>query len=273
MHTAKRSSERLTIETRGRAIGPEELLPGWSATDRLGIVCDEAFGALGASLLIEAAATAFYDARPARRSAEPQYPETYCFHVGGPHGNLVMLDFTPARKEVFVAPDPLALLGAINDRAITWLAVPAQWLSATRSGDRVDGASAWSERSSFTERILGGFGYGAGGRVADADVTIAGNVASVGVDADYTLALEPFLELNRAGPIDDMVKNMSGPATRADFHAFMQRSTERLDEVSDDARAAVAARRRETIANGRETQTYRRATPSQLYAGLAACGA
>ena len=85
---------------------------------------DEPCGAVGASLLLLAAITAFYDAQRARSDRFYIYPDYFLFHVGRPHGDHSMLDVWPSHKEVVVPDDPEAILEAINDRAITWLVVP-----------------------------------------------------------------------------------------------------------------------------------------------------
>src|SRR5918999_121287 len=91
--------------------GLDALLPGRHRLDRFGIVVAEPFGALGASLLIQACVANWFESRPQRRDTAPAYPEIYAFHLGGPHGDYSAFDFWPPRKEVFVAAnDPVAVL-------------------------------------------------------------------------------------------------------------------------------------------------------------------
>ena len=75
-------------------------------------------------LLIQLAVLAFYESVPARRGTPPRYPEIYLFHAGGRFGDFNAFDFWPPRKEVFLPADPAMVLEALNDRAITRLAVP-----------------------------------------------------------------------------------------------------------------------------------------------------
>ena len=111
----------------------EDVFPAWNEWDRLGVVVDKPFGALGANALIQLAATAFYDVKPARREGFPTpeaprsdlavYPEIYVFHVGGRHGLYSAYDFWPARKEVFLPAEPrvkCAVLGLFGLRLDDW---------------------------------------------------------------------------------------------------------------------------------------------------------
>ncbi|WP_049744293.1 hypothetical protein [Mycolicibacterium goodii] len=177
MHTALQLfATDFEIQIDGVPVDLASLLPGWHPYDRFGIVVHEPYGAIGASYLIQAAIVAFYDVRPERRAGrgpgivEPNelaiYPEIYVFHVGGRHGDYSMFDFWPARKEVFVDADARLVLDAINDRAITRLAVP-------------DGPSApveheYKEPAAARDRIRSVFAYSATGRVDPADIEIRG---------------------------------------------------------------------------------------------------
>ena len=100
------------------------------------MIVDRPLGATGASMLIQLVITAFYDVNPGRREVT-LYPETYLFHVGGRHGNHAYYDVYPPRTEVVVASDSAEILEAINDRAITRLAV----VEARRRRSRTTGRS------------------------------------------------------------------------------------------------------------------------------------
>jgi hypothetical protein len=56
------------------AVGVDDVFPDWSAWDRFGVVVNEPFGGLGASLLLQLAIAQFYEVRPQRRSTIPAYP-------------------------------------------------------------------------------------------------------------------------------------------------------------------------------------------------------
>ncbi|MFZ0388580.1 MAG: hypothetical protein WAL22_23155, partial [Solirubrobacteraceae bacterium] len=168
MHTSTDlGSDSFSIELDGRQATITDLLAGASAHGRLGIVVGEPGGAVGASLLLLAAITAFYDAQRARSEQFYIYPDYFLFHVGRPQGDHSMLDVWPSHKEVVVPDDPDAILEAINDRAITWLVVPDREPAAP-PGQREAVASA-------RDRIVAAFGYSPSGRVPHGDVRIAGN--------------------------------------------------------------------------------------------------
>jgi hypothetical protein len=177
MHTALQlSADDFGIEIEDAPADLASLFPDWQRHDRFGIVVHEPFGALGASYLIQASIVAFYDVRPERRAgrgpgiAEPNnvaiYPEIYVFHVGGRHGDYSMFDFWPARKEVFVDADPRVVLDAINDRAITRLAIP--------EGPSTPVEHEYKEPAAARDRIESVFVYSATGRVVRPTITISG---------------------------------------------------------------------------------------------------
>src|SRR5919199_663538 len=93
------------------------------AEHRVGAVVRTPCGAVGASTLILAAVTAFYDVQRAGGEDFFIYPDFFLFHVGRPLGDHSMLDVWPGHKEVVVTGGPDALLEAINDRGVTHLAV------------------------------------------------------------------------------------------------------------------------------------------------------
>ena len=168
MHSARElRSSHFSIEVAGRGARLEELLDGFDDQDRLGLVMSHPCGAVGASTLITATVTAFYDIQRARGPDFFIYPDYYLFHVGRPLGNHSRLDIWPARKEVVVGEEPQRILEAIADRGITRLMVE-------------DGAPAQPELEAETvasvrARVVSCLAYSAWGRVGDADVRIAGN--------------------------------------------------------------------------------------------------
>ena len=116
-----------------------DLFEGFGEHDRLGVVIGRPGGALGASALITAAITAFYDLQRARGPDFFIYPDYYLFHVGKPFGDHSRLDIWPAHKEVVVAADPREVLRAVNDRAITRLAGRGR----RAPGGELGGARSW----------------------------------------------------------------------------------------------------------------------------------
>ena len=170
MHTAKElSSSAFGIEVDGRAASLHDVLPGFSDRDRVGVVVRGPCGATGASTLILAAITAFYDHQRERWGPDGFfiYPDYFAFHVGRSWGDHGMLDIWPSHKEVVVGDEPEELLRAINDRAVTRLVVE----------DRAPRPLSFKRESlaSARDRIATAVAYSAAGRVPEADVKLKGN--------------------------------------------------------------------------------------------------
>ncbi len=160
------------IDVAGRRVGVADLFEGFGAQDRLGLVMSEPCGAVGASALITATVTAFYDIQRARGDDFFIYPDYYLFHVGRPLGDHGQLDVWPRRKEVVVSDDPQAILESIEDRAITRLLV--------EDGPPGEPPLEPEALAGARQRILTCLAYSPTGRVADADVRIASNPVTEG---------------------------------------------------------------------------------------------
>ena len=196
MHTTTDlSSGSFSIEVDGRPAAIESVFAGFSERDRLGVVVREPCGAIGASTLILAAITTYYDSWRMRSDDFFIYPDYFLFHVGGRLGDHGMLDIWPSHKEVVVEDDPEHLLRAINDRAVTRLLVPVRDALNDASSSDLERESLASAR----DRIVSALAYDAGGRVAGADVRIAGN----DVTEDYVRSViersATLLEFDRPG--------------------------------------------------------------------------
>jgi hypothetical protein len=180
MHTAQElSSPVFAIRVDGRPGSLDDVLPDFGEADRVGAVVRQPCGAVGASALILAAVTGFYDVQRAKGGEFFIYPDYFLFHVGARLGDHGMLDIWPAHKEVVVAEDREELLRSINDRGITRLLVEDR--------PRADSASGFERESlaSARNRIVTALAYSPTGRVADADVLVAGN----GVTEAYVAAV------------------------------------------------------------------------------------
>jgi hypothetical protein len=165
MHTSRAlSSGDFTIRADGRAATLDDVLPEFDEHSRLGIVVTQAGGGAGASTLILAAVTAFYDRLRTTDTDFFAYPDYFAFHVGQPRGSLRKLDVFPEHKEPVVADDAEAILEAINDRGVTHLLVPDRPAAAATT-DR-------ETRHSARRRIRAAIAYSPAGRVAAADITI-----------------------------------------------------------------------------------------------------
>jgi hypothetical protein len=173
MHSARElSRSSFAIEVAGRPSRIEELFDGFQEQDRLGVVLSRPFGAVGASALITATVTAFYDIQRARGEDFFIYPDYFLFHVGGPHGYHGKLDIWPRRKEVVVDSEPERVLEAIDDRAITRLVVE----------DGEPGPHEYEREAvaSARSRIRTCLAYSPSGRVAAPDVRIRSNPVTEG---------------------------------------------------------------------------------------------
>ena len=168
MHTADElSSAAFGFRIEDRPGTLDDVLPDFVEHDRLGVVVRHPCGATGASTLILAAVTAFYDAQRAKGEDFFIYPDYFLFHLGARLGDHGMLDVWPAHKEVVVPDEPEELLRAINDRGITRLLVE----------DRAPGEPRFERESlaSARNRVATAVAYSPTGRVADADVFVGGN--------------------------------------------------------------------------------------------------
>ena len=185
------------IEVAGRPARIEDLFAGFSEHDRVGLVMRRPCGALGASALLTAAITAFYDVQRARSESFFVYPDYFIFHVGGPLGDHGRLDVWPRRKEVVVADDAERILEAIDDRAITRLLV--------EEGEPSDAGLPDEPVASARLRIRTCLAYSPAGRVPNADVRIASNPVTEGY-------VETVLERSRE--IDPDVRRAIGLGRR-----------------------------------------------------------
>lgn len=241
MHTAfSLKASMFEIEMHGKLTDSEGLLD-WQPGDRLGIILKSPLGALGASMLIQLVTTAYYDVRPSRREA-PHYAEIYLFHSGGRFGDFTSFDVLP-RRELFLSAEPDALIGAINDRAITHLAVPD---GAPRSL-----AFPWKERESAHDRIRHCFAYSADGRTRDADIAIISRDPDLHRDVD--LALEP----EALSEYVERYIDAGDPDVQLYSRSLAQRVRSRADEIGASDRATARTYLDAISENGVMSQTFR----------------
>ncbi len=222
----------------------EDVFPGFTEHDRLGVVVRNDFGAVGASTLILAAVTAFYDDQRAKNPEFFVYPDYFLFHTGRARGEHAMLEIFRGHKEVVVFDDPEAILQAINDRAITRLLVE-------------DGIPAAEDllqpdtRASAEKRIRTYLAYRPSGRVENADVTVTGNEITEGY----------------VGAVLDPVAHAE--AMRRRDPVVAERILLRSREVDPEEAAARRAERSGLLRDGRPVETFRRLTPAEGLARLA----
>jgi hypothetical protein len=234
MHSSRElTSSSFAIEVGGVTTTLEELFEGFGELDRLGVVMTRPCGAVGASALITATITAFYDIQRARGPDFFVYPDYYLFHVGRPLGDHGRLDIWPPHKEVVVPAGADRVLEAVNDRAVTRLVV--------EDGNAGEPPSDPGALASARARIETCLAYSSSGRVDDADVRIAGNAVTEG----YVEAiLDPEARIARL--------RAEGEEERADAIAA------RAGEVDRESRQRVLAGRRDLVEDGAPVETYRR---------------
>jgi hypothetical protein len=236
MHSSRElRSDGFDLSVGGRSATVADLFQGFSEDDRLGVLVRRPCGAVGASTLICATITAFYDIQRARGPEFFVYPEYYLFHVGGPLGDHARLDVFPRRKEPVVPDDPRALLEAVNERAITRLVV--------EDGEPRESELDAAELGSARARLESCLAYSPSGRVRDADVRIAGNEVTEGY-VEAVLDPETRIEGLRGGD--------EGEQVLADAVAL------RAGEVPREARAELAATRADLVEDGRPVESFRR---------------
>jgi hypothetical protein len=254
MHTATQlHSSLFGCQVDGRPAGVEEILPGWTASDRLGVVVQEPFGAVGATHLIQLAIASFYDARPGRRDTSRTgphgeslavYPDVYLFHVGGPWGDHSAFDVFPRRKEVFTGADPQDVIEALLDRAITWLTVPEREPRAT--------TFFYTDPAEYYDRVRGAYVYSPTGRVADADVMVTGVPGLA--DGDARTALDPDGVLAMLDAEENLPVSADPRLRTRDYDVIAR---QRAREARHGLATAVA--RRDAITSvGVVTESYRR---------------
>lgn len=257
MHTAfdfKKSD--FAIEIDGLPSSREDLLQ-WGSLDRLGIVIDRPYGAVGAGLLTLLTATAFFDVPEKNRRRKPIYPEIHLFHAGGPWGNFIGFDFFPVHKEVFGPPSARDLLPLINSRGITHLVVPE------RPGVVVP--HRFKEVEAALDRIKQAFAYSAEWRPwANADVGISSTSAKVMENYDTVLHIEDYLSGERTK--DEKIPLRLQPKDPEERSEAFQRQIARLEnELYDTSPETIMLREKlkSFEESGEIVERYRRISPEE----------
>jgi hypothetical protein len=201
----------------------EDLFPGFTEDDRLGVVVRRDYGAVGASTLILSAVTAFYDRQRATGEDFFIYAEYFMLHVAKLRGDHNMLDIFRANKEFVVADDPEEILRAINDRAITRLIVE-------------EGVPSQPAK----RRLRSAIAYSASGRVESPDVVIAGSELT---ESFVGSVLEPVGLVNQLEAVG---------------HPETENLRKRLGEVPTEHGARVRQARLALLEDARPVETFRR---------------
>jgi len=247
MHSSEElRSSLFRIAVDGRDIALTELFGGFDGRDRLGVVVHSPHGAVGASALITATVSAFYDIQRARGPDFFIYPDYFLFHIGRPLGDHSMLDVWPSHKEVVVPNEAERILEAVNDRAVTRLLV--------EDGEPADAAFERETLASTRERIATCLAYSASGRVRGADVSIESNPVT---ESYVETVLDPEAHLAELRAGDDPTGT------------YAEAIAARVAEVEPEIRAGIREGRAALAENGRPVETYRRIGLDEALALLA----
>jgi len=244
VHSAQElRSSVFEITVAGRVVRLTDLFEGFGEHDRLGVLVGRPGGGLGASALITAAITAFYDLQRARGPDFFIYPDYYLFHVGKPFGDHSRLDIWPAHKEVVVRAEPMDVLRAVNDRAITRLLV--------EEGAPVDAQLEREELASARARIRTCLAYSPSGRVTDADVRVAANAV---VEGYVATTLDP----------ERRAAELRGRGADARADEILTRG----EEIPREQRSRIKSAREALVEDGAPVESYRRIELDEALARL-----
>ena len=165
MHSADvlRGSD-FEILVEGRQRDHAEFFRGFTNTRRLGLFAPYRIDGVGASNLILAYVTAFYDVYRATGEDFFAYTDFFVFQPASPVASYAMLDIWPDHKWVSVGDSAFERLNAINDRGVNVLIVPDR-KSAEPKYERPQLASA-------QRNIDTCYAYSFEGRVEAADLVI-----------------------------------------------------------------------------------------------------
>jgi hypothetical protein len=240
------------IRVDGRAATVDDVFPGWTKYDRLGVVIHDQLGGVGASHLIQLAICCYYDTDERRDRPESIYPEIYAFHVGRGHGSHAHYDFWPGRREVMVGDLPNGVLGAINERAITRLLVP--------DAVPVERDLKPKEISATHDLVTSAFVYSPTGRAADADVEVAGNDRRTEANAANVLNAFHF-----PTPPPARARARSFKEFDPEFDEYQRRRAQELTQAEVDAATAL---RSQITVDGLATERYRRISADEALTRL-----
>ncbi|GAA2004066.1 hypothetical protein [Brevibacterium samyangense] len=257
MHTAEMLRRELyQFHIYGRSVEREAVIPHWGLRDRFGIVITEPFGDIGASLLVQNFITMFYEARPERKEADPQYPEI--FHVGGRFGNHAPFDFYPARKEVFVEPDAPTLLERLNDFGITHLALPE-----CIPGEVLE-PYWWADRHAFPERTEWAALYSSTGRVQDPTFFLCGLDPITEANMLTALDVQSWVSRLKTWSIEEVRRRLAGPTPTHEAERWVRVVCERADEVPEAELERIRKQRAAFVGErGLPTEAYRQIAPPE----------
>lgn len=124
MHSSYLRGTDFEIIYKGKLIPHATFFDRFSNRERVGLIAPNGTDGVGAVSLIMAYVTAFYDTYRVKSNDFFAYPAFFTFQHVQPLASYTMLDIWPKHKDVYVEPNPVDLLHAINDRAINVLIIP-----------------------------------------------------------------------------------------------------------------------------------------------------
>ena len=125
MHsTAVFASTDFEIVDRGQATTHARYFSGFARTDRLGLFAPEGCEGAGATLLIMACVTAFYDRYREEGGDFFAYPDFFSFQRRQPAAAYSMFDIWPGHKDVPVPEGANETAAAITDRGVGIMLLP-----------------------------------------------------------------------------------------------------------------------------------------------------
>ena len=124
MHSSILRGTDFKVDWKGRLVTHAEFFSTTKDTDRIGIVIPNRLEGLGATTLIMAFVTAFYDRYRERESEFFTYPDYFTFQRQSPCADYCSLDIWPFRKNVHVSAAAQGVVEAITERSVNVLLVP-----------------------------------------------------------------------------------------------------------------------------------------------------
>ncbi|MDF2049575.1 hypothetical protein [Arthrobacter sp. Cr_A7] len=282
MHTSfQLQSELFKIRIDGRSADLADLFPDWTGHDRVGVISNSPFAPLGASVLIQAAVTQFFNHRreniahftklldregerevlertlkraeltgrrndPAAAATKAKiafgaYAEIYVLHIDKRTGDHSSLDVFPANREVTVPKDFIAVITQLADLGITRLLLP--------EGPSGDATLDWEIRAALRDRIQDVFVYHPEGRVSDFNIEISATSPVVEENPEAVLSAREVIAA---------IETNFGPNFSERTRNALALMRSRINEVSEDVVRGVKERREARLVDGMPSESYRR---------------
>ena len=239
MHTIHLRGADFSIIEHGKPVSHADFFADFTAVTRLGIVTPQGTAGIGATTMIMAAMTAFYDRyRATNRPFSRVYPDFYTFQNRDSLAHYTWLDIWPTHKDVTMPQSASARLDMIVDRAIHILLVPE-----AERGCRADDQSGLLASNHATDLV------------------------SIHGDQNTAVYLKPQLESAKRVIHTCYAYNASGAVKEADIeiacpHSLLENWVERIFELSvladtADLQQAKDAWLKQQASHELLTQSYR----------------